>query len=226
MKKRIFSTIIASGMAILLTFGMSKISVNVQATCKSAPSVQNIKVINEYLIPDDIGWCTYYVIIATNDTGKDVSVNADFTAFDKSGKSLSKVNDYAEAVKKGQKFMLYGQFVNSKNPGISSCKYSLEVKETENCTYTSVDVEASKSGKLLEVSATNYSEKDIQGIGVRTVFLKRGQAIAFDTVNIADTGYTFHGGSTNSQAIGMNAGDFDDYIITYTSAGNVIGGNF
>ena len=122
---------------------------------------------------------------------------------------------------KGQKFILYGQFANSKNKGTADYKYELQIKETENCTYTLVDLATAKKGTCLEVSATNYSEKDIQGVGVRTVFLKRGKPVAFDVVNIADVGYTFHGGSTNSQALGMTAGDYDDYIVTYTSAGNV-----
>lgn len=219
MKKRIFSILAAMGIALFFTL-------NTLVAFAADPSAKNITIESEYMIPDDMGWCTYYVLIATNNTGKDISVSADFTSFDKNGKALNKVNDYSEAVKKGQKFILYGQFVNSKNPGLKSCKYALTVKETGNCTYTSVNLDASKKGNCLEVSATNYSEKDIQGVGVRTVFLKNGKAVAFDTVNIADTGYTFHGGSTNSQAMGVNAGEYDEYIMTYTSAGNLLAGNF
>ena len=61
---------------------------------------------------------------------------------------------------------------------------------------------------------------DIQSVGVRSVFMKNGRAVAFDTVNIADAGITFHGGSTNSQIIGTRAGDYDDMIITYTTVSN------
>lgn len=225
MKKRIFSILAAVGMALFFTLKISNAPFDASVVFASDPLSRNIKIENEYMVPDDMGWCTYYVLIASNETGKDIAVSADFTAYNKAGKALNKVNDYSEAVKKGQKFILYGQFVNSKNPGISSCKYTLDVKETQNCTYTSVDLDASRSGSCLEVSATNYSEKDIQGVGVRTVFFKNGKAVAFDTVNIADSGYTFHGGSTNSQAMGVNAGEYDDYIITYTSAGNLVAGN-
>ncbi|MDC7293749.1 MULTISPECIES: hypothetical protein [unclassified Butyrivibrio] len=219
MKKRIFSILAAMGIALFFTL-------NASVARAADPSVKNITIESEYMIPDDMGWCTYYVLIATNNTGKDISVSADFTSYDKAGKALNKVNDYSEAVKKGQRFILYGQFVNSKNPGLKSCKYEFSVKETGNCTYSSVNLDASKNGNCLEVSATNYSEKDIQGVGVRTVFLKNGKPVAFDVVNIADTGYTFHGGSTNSQAMGVNAGEYDEYIMTYTSAGNLLAGNF
>ena len=50
--------------------------------------------------------------------------------------------------------------------------------------------------------------------------MKDGRAVAFDTVNIADAGITFHGGSTNSQVIGVTAGDYDNIILTYTSVSN------
>ncbi len=226
MKKRIFSILAAMGIALFFTAGTLMAPSDSSVAVAAEPSAGNIKIESEYTIPDDMGWCTYYVLVATNETGKDIAVSADFTSFDKNGKPLNKVNDYAEAVKKGQKFILYGQFVNSKNPGMKSVKYDLTVKETENCTYSSINLDASKKGSCLEVSATNYSEKDIQGVGVRTVFLKNGKAVAFDTVNIADAGYTFHGGSTNSQAMGVTAGDYDEYIMTYTSAGNLVAGNF
>ena len=226
MNKRIFSNLAAMGIALFFTLGLCQALLDSSVAFAADPSVSDIKIESEYTIPDDMGWCTYYVLVATNNTGKDIAVSADFTSYNKAGKALNKVNDYAEAVRKGQKFILYGQFVNSKNPGMKNVKYVLSVKETENCTYASINLDASKKGSCLEVSATNYSEKDIQGVGVRTVFLKDGKAVAFDTVNIADSGYTFHGGSTNSQAMGVTAGDYDEYIMTYTSAGNLVAGNF
>ena len=109
--------------------------------------------------------------------------------------------------------------MNENIKGGATFSYDLNVAETDNCTYNMVDIDTSAKEKCIEVSATNYSEKDIQGVGVRTLFTKNGRPVAFDTVNIADVGYTFHGGSTNSQMIGLNASDYDNYIITYISAG-------
>ena len=77
-----------------------------------------------------------------------------------------------------------------------------------------------KVGKCIQVNATNYSEHDIQGVGVRTVFLNGQKAVGFDVVNIADVGYTFHGGSSNSQVMGLATDSYDHYILTYTSAGS------
>ena len=159
-------------------------------------------------------------MVATNKTGKDIAINAKFTAYDKKGKELSKVHDYSDAVKKDQQFILYGQFKNKDIAEAANYKYSFDYTETANCTYTSVDVDAVDVGECIQVSATNYSEHDIQGIGVRTVFLKGKKAVGFDVVNIADVGYTFHGGSSNSQVIGLSSGTYDHYIMTYTSAGN------
>lgn len=218
MKKRIFSALIAA-----FTFTAFITGAN---PCKSIPSVvkaaeissSKITVDSEYTIPDKLDWCTYYVVVATNNTGKDISISADFVALDRNGREIAKVNDYSEAVRKGQQFILYGQFLNTKIKNADKFKYSFEVEETDNCTYTSVDVDAVDVGECVQVSATNYSGKDIQGVGVRTVFLRKGKPVAFDTVNIADVGYTFHGGSTNSQIIGYNAGKYDDFILTYTSS--------
>ena len=180
----------------------------------------DISVDGEYLIPDSIGWCTYYVVVATNNTGSDISISADFVAKDGSGNVLRKVNDYSDAVKKDQQFILYGQFVNAEIGGARNYEYNYTFNPTDRCAYTSVAVDTKDIGDCVEVSATNYSEFDIQSVGVRSVFMKNGKAVAFDTVNIADAGITFHGGSTNSQVIGTRAGDFDDMIITYTSVSN------
>ena len=221
MRKRIISTLMAFVIfsALLVVVDPCK---NLPSVAKAADISSSLITINsEYAIPDKFDWCTYYVLIATNNTGKDISISADFMALDKKGNELSKVNDYSEAVKKGQQFILYGQFLNKNIKNVGKFRYDLKIAETDNCTYNSVDVDAVDVGECVQVSATNYSGKDIQGVGVRTVFLKQGKPVAFDTVNIADVGYVFHGGSTNSQIIGYNAGKYDDYIMTYTSAGNV-----
>ena len=220
MRKKIALVAVSLGMSLILIL-LNCILENAQLTVYAAePSVDNIKVDNEYIIPDGFDWCTYYVVVATNSTGADISIRADFTVFDKAGNVLGKSQDYSDAVKKDQQFILYGQFKNAEIAGAASYKYSFRVEKTDNCTYNSVDVNAVNNGECLQVSATNYSEHDIQGVGVRTVFLKNGKAIGFDTVNIADTGYTFHGGSSNSQVVGHNTGRYDTYILTYTSAGN------
>jgi hypothetical protein len=219
MKKRIFSILMSMGMSLVLFitgfFGTCTLDADA-----SELSTENISIDREYVIPDSFDWCTYYVVVATNKTGRDIKISADFVALDKKGNVISKVNDYSEAVKKDQQFILYGQFLNKDIRKAAKYDYVFGIAETDNCTYTSVDVDASNIGECIEVSATNYSQKDIQGVGVRTVFLKNGKPVAFDTVNIADVGYVFHGGSTNSQVIGYNAGRYDDYILTYTSAGN------
>ena len=219
MKKRIFSTLTSLGASLILIFTclINTCGLEVHA---SELSVNDIVVNNEYAIPDSFDWCTYYVVVATNNTGRDIKISADFSALDKNGNVIAKVNDYSEAVKKDQQFILYGQFLNDEIKKAVKYQYVFNVSETDNCTYTSVNIDTSKMEGCIEVSATNYSAKDIQGVGIRTVFLKNGKPVAFDTVNIADVGYVFHGGSTNSQVIGHNAGSYDDYILTYTSAGN------
>lgn len=182
------------------------------------PSSSEIRIDNEYVIPDRFGKSTYYVVVATNNTGMDISISADFTALDKSGEVLYKVNDYFDAVKKDQQFIIYGQFLNDKIKGAKNYTYEITVNGTDNCKYSAIDLSTSESGQLVEVSATNYSEYDVDWVGVRMVFFRNGRAVAFDTVNIADEGYTFHGGSTNSQLVGYNAGSYDDYLVTYTCA--------
>ncbi len=219
MKKRFFSILISLGMALMLVFTAFIADSNSFISKAAELSIDNIHIDNAYTIPDAIDWCTYYVVVATNNTGRDITVSADFVALDKEGKELAKVNDYSDAVRKGQQFILYGQFLNSKIENVKKFDYSLKIDETDNCTYSSVAVDAVDIGECIQVSATNYSEKDIQGVGVRTVFFKGNKAVGFDTVNIADVGYVFHGGSTNSQIVGYNTAKYDKYIVTYTSAG-------
>lgn len=217
MKRRVCSIILTLGMVLSLFIFLGSRDASVVYAANDLAS--GITINEEYLIPDSIGWCTYYVIVATNNTGSDIAISADFVAKNRSGSVMKKVNDYSEAVKKDQQFILYGQFLNSEIKGASGYDYTYTVSKTDKCAYTSVALDTKNIGDCVEVSATNYSKFDIQSVGVRTVFMKNGKAVAFDTVNIADSGIIFHGGSTNSQVIGVSAGDYDNYFLTYTSVG-------
>ena len=220
MKKRIFSSIITFGVLISLFSFCDPCFIPATTSYAENNISGEITVDDEYLIPDSLGYFTYYVVVATNNTGSDISISADFTAKDRSGNLLRKVNDYADAVRNGQQFILYGQFNSKAIKNASSFEYDYSVAPTDRCAYSQVSLNADRSGQLIELTATNYAKYDIQCANVRTVFKKNGKAVAFDTVNIADTGIIFHSGSTNFQVLGMNAGDYDDYVITYTSVAN------
>ena len=105
MKKRIFSIMMSMGMSLVLFmtgfFGTCYIKADA-----SELSTNGITINSEYLIPDNFDWCTCYVVVATNNTGRDIKISADFVALDQNGDVLSKVNDYSEAVKKDQQFIL------------------------------------------------------------------------------------------------------------------------
>ena len=188
MRKKIASIAVSMGISLILILLNCILEIGQLTVYAAEPSVQNISINSEYVIPDGYDWCTYYVVVATNNTGKDITINAEFAALDKSGKILGKSQDYSDAVKKDQQFILYGQFKNADIAGAKDFKYNFSIAETDNCTYNSVNIDAVNNGECLQVSATNYSEHDIQGVGVRTVFLKNGKAVGFDTVNIADVG--------------------------------------
>ena len=220
MKKRFFSLVVAMGMIISALSIESEIVPGKTAYAENeAPS--GVTIDDEYLIPDGMGYFTYYVVVATNNTGNDIAISADFLAKDKAGNVIRKVNDYSDAVKNGQQFILYGQFSQESIRKAASFEYDYNVVPTDKCAYSQVSVNAQRNGHLVELSATNYSKYDIQGVGVRTIFLKNGKPIAFDTVNIADLGTIFHGGSTNYQVVGMNVLDYDDVVVTYTSVSNI-----
>lgn len=220
MKKRFFSLFVAMGMIISALSIESEFVPGKTAYAENeAPS--GVAIDDEYLIPDGMGYFTYYVVVATNNTGNDIAISADFLAKDKAGNVIRKVNDYSDAVKNGQQFILYGQFSQESIRKAASFEYDYNVVPTDKCAYSQVSVNAKRNGHIVELSATNYSKYDIQGVGVRTIFLKNGKPIAFDTVNIADLGTTFHGGSTNYQVVGMNVPDYDDVVVTYTSVSNI-----
>ena len=217
MKKGIFSSIVTLGALLGIIFGLFFGNFRAEVSYAAAAPEGEITVDDEYLIPDNLGWCTYYVVLATNTTGSDISISADFVAKDKQGNVLRKVNDYSEGVRAGQQFILYGQFLSSAISSAASYEYTYTVDTTDRCAYSKVAFGASNAGDCLEVSATNKAGSDLQGVGVRAIFIKDGKAVAFDKVNIADEGIVFRSGSTNSQYIGEYAGDYDNFIMTYTS---------
>ncbi len=219
MKKQMMSIIFTLGMSIAVLFSVGDCSLSSKIVYAAEASSSGIIINDEHVVPDQFDWCTYYVVVATNDTGCDVSVSADFVAYDGDGNALSTVHDQADAVKAGQQFILYGQFLNENIKEASRYDYGINISETDTCTYSVINLDANQMDECIEVSATNYSENDIQGVGIRTLYMNDGEAVGFDTVNIADVGYTFHGGSTNSQIVGCSVGEYDDYIMTYTSAG-------
>ncbi len=219
MKKRIFSVVIALGMILSVLCLDSNFVPGTRSYAENDLKA-GIIIDDEFLIPDGLGFFTYYVVVATNNTGSDIAISADFLAKDKGGSVLRRVNDYSDAVKSGQQFILYGQFSSEAIRKASSYEYAYSVWPTDRCAYSQVSVNAQRNGHFVELSATNHSRADVQGACVRTIFLKNGKPVAFDTVNIADVGTTFRGGSTNYQEVGMNVFDYDDVIVTYTSVAN------
>jgi len=217
MRKKVLSLVSVSLTFVAFLF----MFFSVNTTYAAAALADDIVIQDEYFIPDECGISTYYVVVAKNNTGENVAVDADFFAKDASGNTVMKVNDYSEAVGKDQTFILYGQFRNSKVEDAKDYEYKLSVKQTDRCAYDSIDIASENEDDCLNVSAHNKSDFDVNGVGVRTVFMKDGKPVGFDTVNIADVGTTFRGGSTNSQQIGLNASDYDDFILTYTSCSDM-----
>ena len=163
-----------------------------------------------------------YVVIATNTSGMDLSVSAYFHAVASNSNPIKTVSDSASAIKNGQTFILYGQFVNDEVIDASSYSYELATEATHDCKYDAVniDVQTEEDG-VLEVTGTNYSSEDISLVNVRTVFLKDGKPVSFDHVNLGDSAYSFSSGGSNTQELGMVHPDYDNYIITYSAAGNM-----
>lgn len=220
MRKQFLSLAVTLGMSIAFLLNVNHCVTPSAVVYAAEEKAEGIRIDEEYLVPDIYGWCTYYILVATNETGEDIAISSDFVAIDGNGNVLSKAHDYLDAVRNGQQFILYGQFLNEDLNGVADYDYSFDIRTTDKCSYSMISVDASRNDRYLEVSATNYSESDIQGVGVRTVFMKNGRAVGFDAVNIADYGYTFYGGSTNSQILGYNTKDYDNYILTYASARN------
>lgn len=203
-----------TGSVLLAAFLLSPVTV------MAAPSVSSDSVVvsGKYVIPDSSGTSTRYVLVATNEFDMDIAIEAKFYAIDADNNLLYRAIDFAEAVKAGQEFMLYGQFPQEIADQTDHVEYTLSVNEADNCAYNAASVTATEGNdNLLVVEGTNYSNNDIQGINVRTVFLKNGKAVGFGTVNIADYGYTLCSGSTNTQELGQFVSDYDSYILTYTT---------
>ena len=220
MKKRIFSLLMTWGMVLILLFTFSSDFFPTSVAYAETDIISGISIDDEYIIPDSSGYFVYYVLVATNKNNSDVCISADFVAKDSKGNEIKKVSDYSDAVKKGQQFILYGQFNTSVAQNADDYEYRLSVSPlgSNKSAYNAVDIDTKEVDHALEVSATNMMGNDIQSVNVRTVFVKNGNAVAFDTVNIADSGTVFHGGSSNSQTIGYFAGDYDDFILTYTTS--------
>ncbi len=219
MKKRIFSNILTMGLVLILFLSIGSGNFSAGTVYAENDLNNGITIDDEYLIPDTAGYFTYYVVIATNNTGSDIRISADFLAKDKSGSTLAKVNDYSDAVKSGQQFILYGQFKRDVASSAASYEYSYNASATDKCAYNAFIVNTASAEDNLVVTATNSSKAASESVIVRTLFLKNGRAVGFDTVNIASQGVEFYGGSTSSQALGYSVPDYDSYIVTYTIAG-------
>ena len=132
MKKRIFSVIITLGM-VLLFLGFESLFVPAATSYAENDLSSGITIDEEFLIPDGMGFFTYYVVVATNNTGSDIAISADFLAKDKGGTVLRRVNDYSDAVKSGQQFILYGQFNSDAVRKGASYEYAYRVWQSYKC---------------------------------------------------------------------------------------------
>ena len=88
MMKKVFGNVLAVGMMIILLSGLC-FAKTPATTVYAAELADGITIDDEYVIPDSIGWCTYYVLVATNNTGCDISISADFVAKDASGNVIN-----------------------------------------------------------------------------------------------------------------------------------------
>ncbi|WP_022763080.1 MULTISPECIES: hypothetical protein [unclassified Butyrivibrio] len=180
-----------------------------------------LQINGEYLIMDSDNLHSEYVVIATNKSGKDLSVVAKFFAVGGNGNPIKTVYDSASAIKNGQSFILYGQFKNSELKDVASYSYTLMTGITEDCKYDSVNVDVESQEGVLEVTGTNYSSEDTSLVNVRTIFFKDGSPVAFDHVNLGDSAYSLRSGSSNTQELGQLHPEYDNYLITYSVASDM-----
>lgn len=209
--------------ALLSAILVINVSHNILISYASGNTVPsgNVVVTEEYLIPDEAGISSRYVLLASNETDSNIAISAEFYAVDSDGDVLATVTDYIDAVRKDQEFILYGQFKNEIVENAANFKYTLSFDYTDECAYDAIDIktDTDEGSTVIDVTGTNYAQKDVEGISVRAIFYSDNKPVAFDYVNIADSGYLLHSGSTNYQQIGTVNIPFDDYVVTYTSCG-------
>ncbi len=185
----------------------------------NASSQSDIGIKAEYLIKDSDGLHTRYVVLATNNSESDVTVNASFHAIDANGNIIKTVYDSAESIKKGQEFIIYGQFRNEIASAASAIKYDFSVADDNCCNYDAIGIDiAQEEDNSLTVTGTNYSKADVNAVNVRGIFYKDGTPVAFDTTNIADTSYTLRSGNSGTQELCQVPTDYDNYVITYSAS--------
>ena len=204
------------GIIIAITLTITALSPVSADAAMSSASASDISIKGEYLIRDNDGMHSRYVVLAENTSPDDISVKADFHALSSDGKEIKTVHDVASAVKSGQTFIIYGQYLNDAIADAASFSYDLHVNSTSGCRYDAVSVDVSRTANdTIAVSGTNYSKSDVIAVNVRGVFYKDGVPVAFDTVNIGDQGYVLSGGAGSVQELMQTFTDYDDYVITY-----------
>lgn len=213
--KKILVSIISFTIALIFVAGSATVS-------NAKEGISDLKITDEYTIADADGLHTRYVIIATNNSDKDLEVSAFFSATASDGDIIKTVSDCGNTVKAGQSFMLYGQFKSSDIEEASDITYSLESLDSQNCRYDSVDIDVQKNiDNSLSVTGINNTSEDVSCVNVRTIFFKDGSPIAFDTVNLGDSAFSLQGEGSNTQELGMLLDDYDDYLLTYSVAGDM-----
>ncbi len=213
MKKHISIILVALFITLV---SVSPLTVNAR---KNSISASDISVKREFLIKDNDGLHSRYVVLATNDSAEDISVKADFFAIASDKTVIKAVHDCTDAVKSGQDFIIYGQFLNDKIEDAASFSYNISAQETSDCRYDAIDLDVEKSkNNTLAVKGLNYSKSNVNAVNVRSIFYKDGVPVAFESINVGDRGYVLSSGSEGIQELGQNYTDYDEYVITYSVA--------
>lgn len=179
-----------------ITAKVGKRSLKCKVTVKERDYSSKIKVLEEYTLPDGIGWYTRHFMVIKNTSNATVDIKTSSVAYSSDGSMISAANASFYALGAGCTSILYEPFETGEE--ISS--YKTEIKATESKYYKSVLKDLSYTqndidgGAIFEVTNNgNYSAQFVEGYAL---FFLNGELVEYESAYFTDDSSEIKPGST------------------------------
>lgn len=173
-----------------------KITVKGNVTTREKDYSNKVKIVNEYTLPDGIGWYTRHFMIVKNTSDVTVDISTSSVAYSSDGSIISAASSSLYAIGAGCTSILYEPFETNKEVAF----YETQIKAKASNYYKSViqDLSYTKNnidgGVVFQV--TNNGDYDAEFVEGYVLFFLNGKLVEFDTAYFTDDSSKIAPGST------------------------------
>ena len=152
-----------------------KITVKGNVTTKEKDYSNKVKIVNEYTLPDGIGWYTRHFMIVENTSDVTVDISTSSVAYSSDGSIISAANSSLYAIGAGCTSILYEPFETNKEVAF----YETKIKATASNYYKSVIQDLSYTKNNIDGGAvfqvTNNGDYDAEFVEGYVLFFLNGK---------------------------------------------------